>query len=275
MSHVPVLLNQSISSLLKDKTSGIFVDATLGGGSSSKRILERIDCKGRVIGIDRDPSALNIASRRLQPYPNFTAVRDNFRVLDEILLKMKVEAVDGILADLGISSMQIDDPTRGFRIKSDSRLDMRMDLDITQDSAHDLLNNLDEKSLKELFREFGEGRWAGRIASRIVEQRMGGPIETTAELAKLVERAIPRRFHPRRIHPATRIFLALRVKVNDSLGALQELLDKAPRLLNTGGRLVILSYHSLEDRITKWTFRKYSKEPERLLKIITKKPITP
>ena len=274
MKHIPVMLDESVSLLLDNKKNGIYVDATLGGGSYSEKILQSIEESGRVIGVDRDPVAIEIASRRLKSYPNFTAVRDNFRVLDEILSELNIDAVDGIIADLGISSYQVEDNSRGLSFTSTTRLDMRMDPDDTI-SAYDLLNDLDEKALRDLFIKFGEGRWAGRIASRIVKRRRESAIETAAELAQLVVEAIPRRFQSRRIHPATRIFLALRVTVNDSLGAVQELLDKSPRLLKPGGRIVIVAYHSLEDRIVKLTFKKFSKEPEKYFRILTKKPIPP
>ncbi len=273
--HVTVLTDESVSLLLDGRKTGIYIDATLGGGGTSEKILSSIESSGRVIGIDRDPNAIEIASRRLKSYPNFTGVRENFRVLDEILKESGIEAVDGIVADLGISSYQLEDSSRGISFSSVARLDMRMDPEETCPSAYDLLNGLDEKALRDLFITFDEKRWAGRIASRIVYRRREKPIETTAELAQLVVEAIPKRFQSRRIHPATRIFLALRATVNDSLAAIQELLDKSPRLLKPGGTIVMISYHSLEDRIVKRTFKRFSMEPEKYFRIITKKPIIP
>lgn len=275
MSHIPVLLNESVDCLLNGRKSGIFIDATLGGGSTSEKILEQIDCNGKVIGIDQDPDALEIATRRLSPYTNFTAVRNNFRVLDQIMQDQGLSQIDGLIADLGVSSMQLDNLSRAFGFKSDARLDMRMDPDCNGTSAYDLVNNLDEESLRRVFKEYGQERWAGRIASRIVENRLEKKIETPAQLAKLVEDSIPKKFHSRRIHPATRIFLALRIEVNDELGSLKELLQKAMTALGSGGRIVIISYHSLEDRIVKWTFRENAQKTGGGLKIITKKPLTP
>ncbi|MCE1245947.1 MAG: 16S rRNA (cytosine(1402)-N(4))-methyltransferase RsmH [Firmicutes bacterium] len=273
--HIPVLLEESTKLLLNGRRTGIYIDATLGGGGTTEKLLEQLDCSGRVISIDQDLSAIESASRRLQPYSNFTVVRENFRALDQILKKLDIRGIDGIIADLGISSMHVDDESRGFAFKSNSRLDMRMDPQGPYSSAYDLIMNLDEDSLKTIFRELGEERWAGRIASRIVETRKSKAIETPAELAKLVEEAVPKKFHSRRIHPATRIFLALRIKVNDELGVLRELLDKAVAALNPGGRMVFISYHSLEDRIVKWKFREYAALPESDFRIITKKPIIP
>lgn len=274
--HIPVLLEESVDLLLNRRKGLTLIDATLGGGSTSKFILDNLDSTGRVIGIDRDQSAIELVSRRLKSYSNFTAVWENFRALDIILNKLQIEAIDGLIADLGISSVQLDDESRGFGFKSTSRINMQYDLNRTGTSAYDLLKDLDEKSLRKLFREFGEEkRWAGRIASKIVTQRLSRPIETPAELAELVKQSIPIRFHSRRIHPATRFFLALRIAVNEELESLQEGLNKAIGFLKPGGRLVIISYHSLEDRIVKHTFRKYSKEPDKLLRIITKKPLIP
>ncbi len=276
MTHIPVLLEESVEFLLNRRKGGTLIDATLGGGSTTKFILDNLDNTGRVIGIDRDKSTIEFVSKRLNSYSNFTAVWENFRELDVVLNKLQIDAIDGLIGDLGISSMQLDDESRGFGFKSTSRIDMRCDLNRTGTSAYDLLKDLDEKSLKKLFKEFGEEkRWAGRIASEIVTQRLSKPIETPAELAELVRESIPIRFHSRRIHPATKIFQALRIAVNEELESLQEGLEKAIGFLKPGGRLVMISYHSLEDRIVKQTFRKYSRDPDKLLRIITKKPILP
>jgi 16S rRNA (cytosine1402-N4)-methyltransferase len=273
--HIPVLLEESTRLLLNERSSGIYIDATLGGGGTTEKILEQLDCNGRVISIDQDAKAIESASRRLQPYSNFTVVKENFRALDQILEGLDIRGIDGIIADLGISSMHVDDESRGFGFRSNSRLDMRMDPQGPNSSAYDLIMNLDENSLKTIFWELGEERWAGRIASRIVETRRSKAIETPAELAKLVEEAVPKKFHPRRIHPATRIFLALRIKVNDELESLREFMDKAVGFLNPGGRIVVISYHSLEDRIVKWKFRHFAALPDSNFKIITKRPMIP
>lgn len=273
MSHIPVLLKESVGYLITDN-NGIYIDATLGGGGTTEKILDTISRNGRVIGIDRDPHSIETASQRLLPYTNFTAVRKNFRALGKILQSLGIEAIDGLIADLGISSMQIDDPRRGFSFKSHDVLDMRMDPE-EELSAQELVNRLDEETLCRIFREYGQERWAGRIASNIVKYREQEVIETPAQLAKLVEDSIPKRFHSRRIHPATRIFLALRIEVNQELQALKELLNTGIDLLKPGGRIVIISYHSLEDRIVKWNFRQQSQGPEKKLLILTKKPIIP
>lgn len=272
LTHEPVLLKESIGYLLNEKISGIFVDATLGGGKTTKHILEALDETGKVIGIDQDPRAIEIAARQLQPYSNFKAVRANFRILDRILDQLEIEQVDGIIMDLGLSSIQIREPSRGFSIKLDSRLDMRMDMEKSKTSAYDLLNNLDETSLRRIFKKYGEERWAGRIAARIVERRRNKAIETTAELAKLVVESIPKRFQSWRIHPATRIFQALRIAVNDELEALKEGIEAGVKSLKPQGRIVIISYHSLEDRIVKHKFRHLDRQ-RNVVKVLTKKPI--
>lgn len=271
--HIPVLLCESVEYLTNGRSAGIFVDATLGGGGTTEKILEVLNNNGKVLSIDSDPTAIEMSALRLRPYPNLKVVRGNFRELEGILKESGIDAIDGIIYDLGVSSMQLDDASRGFSFRQDARLDMRMSMNSTETSAYDLLKSIDETSLKKLLREFGDERWAGRIASRIVEQRKKQAIETTAELAKLIEQAIPKRFHSRRIHPATRSFQAIRIAVNDELSALSESLKSAVSLLRPGGRIVVIAYHSLEDRIVKNFFRQASNQ--QLLRIITKKPITP
>jgi 16S rRNA (cytosine1402-N4)-methyltransferase len=273
--HITVLLEESVKYLINDTKTGIFVDATLGGGGTSEYILKQIDRTGRVLGIDQDTTAIEISNRRLNPYPNFKAIRKNFRALREVLEDEKIEGIDGIIFDLGVSSMQLEDPNRGFSFKDElnSRLDMRMDQDSNKTSAYDLVMKLDERSLYTLFKKYGEDRWAGRVASRIVEFRRQKPIETTAELALLISQAIPKKFQSRRIHPATRFFQALRIAVNEELQALEEGLLAGIDALKSEGRIVVISYHSLEDRIVKHTFRQKDKENE--IRIITKKPILP
>lgn len=271
--HIPVLLKESIEYLLNGRKSGIYIDATLGGGGTSKSILEQLDCTGKVIGIDQDPAAIEISTERLQLYPNFTAVRENFRELERILEGQKIDGIDGIIFDLGVSSMQLEDPSRGFSFKSESLLDMRMDPTRTTTTALDLLKNYDERALRRLFIESGEGRWAGRIASLIAATRRESKIVTTAQLAELIVKGIPKKFHSRRIHPATRFFQALRIAVNEELESLKEGLDSAIKVLRGSGRVVVISYHSLEDRIAKNIFKK--KAMDGFVRIITKKPITP
>ncbi len=271
MDHVTVLRKESVDFLLKGRNCGVYIDATLGGGGTSEEILSRLK-SGRVLGVDRDPVAIEKASLKLNTYSNFTALRGNFSDVERILMEIGITSVDGVIFDLGVSSMQLGDPLRGFSFRKSGRLDMRMDPD-TEKTAFDLVKNLDWESLRRIFKEYGEERWAGRIASRIVEARKVKPIETTAELAKLVEEAIPRRFHPRRIHPATKVFQALRIAVNEELENLKIALEASVNLLKSGGRVVVISYHSLEDRIVKHFYKKLAKE--NILKIITKKPFVP
>lgn len=266
-----MLKKESVDFLLKGRDYGVYIDATLGGGGTSEEILSRLK-SGRVIGIDRDPVAIERASLKLNTYSNFIALRGNFSDVEGILMEIGITSVDGIIFDLGVSSMQLEDPSRGFSFRKSGRLDMRMDPD-TEKTAFDLVRNLDRECLKKIFKEYGEERWAGRIASRIVEARKVKPIETTAELAKLVEEAIPRRFHPRRIHPATKVFQALRIVVNKELDNLKTALKVSVNLLKSGGRIVVISYHSLEDRIVKHFYKGLAEES--ILKIITKKPFVP
>jgi 16S rRNA (cytosine1402-N4)-methyltransferase len=271
--HIPVLLKESVDCMLNGRNAGIYVDATLGGGGTSELILKQLDPSGRVIGIDRDAAAIGISNLRLKSYSNFKAVRENYRALESIMQNEKVESIDGIIFDLGVSSMQLEDASRGFSFRLDARLDMRMDQDNTRISAYELVNSYDEKTLRDFFRRYGEDRWAGRIASKIIEYRRKKRIETTAELAELISQSIPKRFHPRRIHPATRFFQALRIAVNEELESLEEGVDAAMKMLNPKGRIVVISYHSLEDRIVKNKYRQTAAEG--IIKIITKKPVIP
>jgi 16S rRNA (cytosine1402-N4)-methyltransferase len=271
--HIPVLLRESVDYMLKSRTTGIYIDATLGGGGTTEYILKQLDSSGRVIGIDRDAAAIEISNLKLKPYPNFKAVRENYRALESILEDEEIESIDGIIFDLGVSSMQLDEADRGFSFRLDARLDMRMDQENTTITAYELINKLDERELREFFRKYGEDRWAGRVASRIVEHRKKKKIETTAELAELIFQSIPRKLHPKRIHPATRFFQALRIAVNEELESLKEGLEAAVRLLKPEGRIVVISYHSLEDRIVKNIIREQAAEG--ILKRITKKPVVP
>jgi 16S rRNA (cytosine1402-N4)-methyltransferase len=271
--HTTVMLKESVDYMLSGRTTGIYVDATLGGGGTSEYILKKLDSSGMVIGIDRDATAIGISNLKLKSYPNFKAVRENYRALESILKDEKIESIDGIIFDLGVSSMQLEDADRGFSFRLDAQLDMRMDQENTTATAYELVNSLDERTLKDYFKKYGEDRWAGRIASRIVEYRRKKRIETTAELAELIYQSIPRKLHPRRIHPATRFFQALRIAVNEELESLEEGLEAAIKLMNPQGKIVVISYHSLEDRIIKNIFRE--KAAEGILKRITKKPVVP
>ena len=249
------------------------VDATIGGGGHSEEILKNILPGGRLIGIDADREALAIAKDRLKSFSgSFTLVNDNFRNIDRILKKENIKNVDAVLLDIGISSYQLDDASRGFSIRSDASLDMRMDQssDIT---AYDVVNKYKEDKLSEIIEKFGEERFHNRIARFIKDARERKAIETTGELAAIVKRAVGYKYRNLKVHPATRTFQAIRIFVNDELGALEEALKSAIFWLKTGGRIVVISFHSLEDRIVKNIFKGYSKLG--VLKIITKKPLIP
>lgn len=270
--HQSVLLNKSISYLNLSK-GAVVVDATVGGGGHSEEILKNILPGGRLIGIDADRDALAIAAQRLKDFNgSFTLVNDNFRNIDRILKKENIKNVDAVLLDIGISSYQLEDASRGFSVRSDAALDMRMDRssDIT---AYDVVNRYKEGKLSEIIARFGEERFHSRVARFIKDARERKAIETTGELAAIVKRAIGYKYRNLKIHPATRTFQAIRIFVNDELGALEEALKSAIFWLKTGGRIVVISFHSLEDRIVKNMFKGYSKLG--VLKIITKKPLIP
>jgi 16S rRNA (cytosine1402-N4)-methyltransferase len=267
--HTPVLL-QEVLDLLDVKKGKLYIDATLGGGGHSRGILEK---GGRVLGIDVDQDALDYVRRFLQEgenkIENITLVRGNFRDIDAIAKDLEFINVDGILFDLGVSSYQLDTPERGFSFQ-EGPLDMRMSKDLVV-TAKDLVNGLTRNELRQLFERFGEERFAKKIAHAIVEQRKKHPIETTKELADIIKRAVP--YQQCRIHPATRVFQALRIVVNDELANIRTALPKALSLLRRGGRIVVISFHSLEDKIVKKQFDEW--EQRGLVKIITKKPIVP
>ena len=247
------------------------VDATVGLGGHSELILKEISPEGKLIGIDRDKASLDLARGRLKAFPNVLLIHDNFAHLGNILRSLKVDRIDGILFDLGLSLFQLKDASRGFSFLKEGPLDMRMDLRDKQ-TAKDLVNQASEKELDHFFQEFGEERWHRRIAQRIVKARKRAPITTTTQLAELVTRAIPRATSTR-IHPATRIFQALRIALNQELEALDRAICQALDFLNPGARIVVISFHSLEDRIVKNRFREW--ERERRLILVTKKPVTP
>lgn len=271
--HTPVMCTEVIK-YLKPEPGEIILDCTVGGGGHSKAILERIFPSGRLIGIDQDEQSLKIARERLQRYENLcTFVYGNFRNLDVILNKLKITNVDGVLFDLGISSFQLEDASRGFSIKLCGSLDMRMDRRGKSTTAYELVNNLSLTEIVHILKMFGEERWAKRIALRIVKEREKVPIATTTQLAEIVEKAIPYSRGYGRIHPATRTFQALRIAVNGELSSLEEGITKAIRYLNRKARICVVSFQSLEDRIVKRLFREFSQKS--LLSIITPKPIEP
>lgn len=245
--HEPVLFEEVLAGLAV-KPGGHYIDGTLGGGGHARAVLERAGPKGRLLGIDRDPHALALATKRLADFPNATLVRGKFSDMKALAQQHGFDAVDGVLLDIGVSSMQLDSPERGFSFQADAALDMRMDPDL-QRSAADWINQTSESDLADVLWRYGEERASRRIARFVVEARQRAPIRTTGELAALVARA---KGGPRgRIHPATQTFQALRIAVNDELGELEQGLEAALELLKTGGRLAAISFHSLEDRVAK------------------------
>ncbi len=270
VEHFPVLLEETVN-LLSREGEAVYVDATIGLGGHSYELLRR-NPKAYLIGIDKDPNALEVAERRLKEFEGrFSLYQADYSDIDEVLKAEGVEAVDGILMDLGVSMLQLKTPERGFSFMEEAPLDMRMD-PRQRLTAYDVVNRYSERELARIIREYGEERFAPRIARAIVQYRRKKPIETTRELAEIVERAVPKGFY-RRIHPATKTFQAIRIEVNRELEHLKEALLKIPNLLKVGGRVAVISFHSLEDRIVKHTFRHFEKEG--LLKVLTKKPITP
>jgi 16S rRNA (cytosine1402-N4)-methyltransferase len=267
--HVPVLLKEAID-FLAIKRGGTYIDATVGLGGHSLEIARRLGAPGHLIGLDKDPAALEIARERLvvgqeQDWPKVELIHASFA---DIADDQRPRTYDGILADLGVSSLQLNDPARGFSFQAEGPLDMRMNTQAGQ-SAEQVVNQLDEVALADLIYEFGDERRSRRIARAIVRSR---PIRTTAELAEIISAAArPMNQAERRIHPATKTFQALRIYVNSELKDLQSLLNAAPQLLKGGGRLVIISFHSLEDRIVKDSLREGAKQG--YYKILTKKPV--
>lgn len=285
--HLPVMPREVVESL-GCKSGGIYVDGTVGGGGHAALILEASAPEGRVIGIDRDDDALRAAGDFLKDsHDRVTLVKANFRDMREVLEGLGIKEVDGVLLDLGVSSFQLESPERGFSFRFDARLDMRMDRS-RKTSAYELVNGLPEEDLAGIFREYGEEREARRIARAIVRQREKRPVETTGALAVLVAEAIPRRFQARGIHPATRVFQALRIAVNEELESLKGGLSAGFEALGKGGRMTVISFHSLEDRIVKEAFRGYATGcicPPRVpicvcgrrprARLLKRKPITP
>jgi len=254
--HTPVLLNEALE-YLGPKSSGTYIDGTLGLGGHTSEILKRSLPYGRVIGIDRDAEALKIAKERLSQFGDRVSLcHGNFSEMKAITEGLGIKEVDGILLDIGVSSLQIDTDIRGFSFLRDAPLDMRMDA-TAGITAADVVNNYSVSELQELLWKFGEEGYSKRIAREIDRARETARIETTRVLARIVERAIPRRDWPREIHPATKTFQALRIAVNDELGSLERGLDDGIELLKSGGRLCVISFHSLEDRIVKNKFRNW------------------
>ncbi|WP_309474787.1 16S rRNA (cytosine(1402)-N(4))-methyltransferase RsmH [Dissulfurirhabdus thermomarina] len=266
---MPVLVSEVLEGLAP-VTGGVYVDGTVGLGGHAEALLRHPAGVGRVIGLDRDASALDLAAARLAPFADrLTLVHNTFAALPDVLAVQGLKGVHGILLDLGISSHQLEHSGRGFAFSRDEPLDMRMD-ESEGITAAEMVNRLPAEGLAEVIRVYGEERWARRIAAAIVRARQKTPIRTSAELAGVVTSAIPARYRTRRIHPATRTFQALRIAVNRELDALKEALDVLPSCLLPGGRLCVISFHSLEDRMVKHAFR----EDVRLA-VITRRPVTP
>ena len=248
-SHVPVLLWECIEGL-NIKPDGVYVDGTLGRGGHSEEIAKRLTT-GKLISIDQDQQAIDEAGARLAPYGDkVILVKDNFRNTAAILERLGYEGVDGMLFDLGVSSPQLDDAERGFSYMNDAPLDMRMDRSASI-TAYDVVNTWSEFELKRILRDYGEERNAGRIAAKIVRVREDKPIETTLELVEVIRSAMPAAALREKQHPAKRSFQAIRIAVNDELGAVEDMIRTVPDKLNKGGRLCVISFHSLEDRLIK------------------------
>ncbi|MGM0449198.1 MAG: 16S rRNA (cytosine(1402)-N(4))-methyltransferase RsmH [Pseudomonadota bacterium] len=258
MVHESVLQEEAVDALVTTP-AGQYVDATFGRGGHSRAILERLDDSGRLLVVDRDPEAIRVARELAEQDPRVSVQRGAFRDLAALLDETGWSWVDGVLLDLGVSSPQLDEPERGFSFRNDGPLDMRMDPDSGQ-SAADWLAEEDEKEIARVLREYGEERFAKRIARRIVEARQEQPVTRTAQLAELIREAVP--FEDRYKHPATRSFQAIRIQVNEELPQLDEALQQAADHLKTGGRLVVISFHSLEDRRVKRFMRDRSRGPQ-------------
>ena len=247
-SHRPVLLDECIEGLAI-RPDGVYVDGTAGGAGHSSEIAKRLTT-GRLVALDKDPDAVKAASERLAPYPCAVVVQSDFSQMNGVLDRLGIDGVDGILLDLGVSSHQLDTPERGFSYMHDAPLDMRMDA-TSGLSAWNVVNEWPESELKRILYEYGEERYAPRIAGAIVRARAQRPISTTLELVDVIRSAMPGAALREKQHPAKRSFQAIRIAVNDELAAVREMMDTAPDKLRIGGRLCVISFHSLEDRIVK------------------------
>lgn len=255
--HISVLLNETIDSLCI-KPDGIYADGTLGGGGHSFEIASRLAQNGRLIGIDRDTDALEAASKRLASFNNVTYVHSNFSEIKSILQNENIPHIDGAVIDLGVSSYQLDKSERGFSYMEDAPLDMRMDRGAPL-SAYDVVNTYSEEELTRIFFEYGEEKFSKKIAKLICEQRQIQNIETTLELVDIIKKAIPVNSRQKGSHPAKRVFQAIRIEVNSELEPLKKSLADFFDCLSPGGRLSVISFHSLEDRIVKQTFQSFAK----------------
>ncbi|SJZ35433.1 16S rRNA (cytosine(1402)-N(4))-methyltransferase RsmH [Selenihalanaerobacter shriftii] len=283
--HIPVLFNETIENL-KCKEGGVYVDCTLGGAGHASEIAKRIGLEGTLIGVDQDIAAIKAAENKLvEAECKVELIRDNYKNIRMILDRLEIENVDGYLFDLGFSSHQIDTPERGFSYQHEAPLDMRMD-QRQSITAADLLNKLSKAELTKIITEYGEERWASRIAEFIVEIRKDKPFELTTELIQTIKAAIPASARRHGPHPARRTFQALRIAVNDELDIISETIEDIIPTLKTGGRVAIITFHSLEDRIVKHKFRELARgcvcppdfpvcacDKEKQVKVITRRPI--
>ncbi|MGI1691171.1 16S rRNA (cytosine(1402)-N(4))-methyltransferase RsmH [Thermoanaerobacter uzonensis] len=283
-SHKSVLLKETIE-YLNIKPEGIYVDGTLGGGGHSEEILKRLTT-GKLIAIDRDLDAIKASKERLKNYKNVEYINDNFKNIKEILKSLDIDKVDGILLDLGVSSYQLEEIERGFSYMKDAPLDMRMDKN-SPFSAYDVVNKYSQQELEKVIREYGEEKWASRIAKFIVKEREKGEIKTTFQLVEIIKNAIPASARREGPHPAKRTFQAIRIEVNQELKGLDKTIEDMVEVLRGKGRIAIITFHSLEDKIVKNTFKKLEnpctcppnmpctcgKKP--VVRIITKKPVLP
>lgn len=254
-THYSVMLQETIEGLCLKK-DGIYVDGTLGGGGHSLEIARHLTENGRLIGIDQDEEAIRAAGERLKPFADrVVIVRDNYVNIDQVLSRQGIDGVDGIVLDLGVSSHQLDTAERGFSYKYNTTLDMRMDTRQTQ-TARDIINHYSQKELFRIIRDYGEDKFAANIAKHIVRAREEKPIETTYELNEIIKAAIPAKMRAAGGHPSKRTFQAIRIECNRELEVLENALDRMIDLLRPGGRLCIITFHSLEDRLVKNAFRK-------------------
>ena len=282
--HVSVLLDECINAL-NIKEDGIYVDCTLGGAGHSSEIVKRLSDEGRLIGFDQDKDALKAAGERLKEYNNVTYVHSNFYAIYDVLTDLGIDGVDGILMDLVVSSYQLDNGERGFSYMQDAPLDMRMNRE-NEFSAYEIVNTYSEEELYRIIKEYGEEKFAKRIASFIVKNREEKNIETTLELVEIIKAAIPAKARREGPHPAKRTFQAIRIEVNKELEIISKTILDGVKKLNKGGRMAIITFHSLEDRIVKNTFKELSnpctcpsefpvcvcnRKPE--VKLVTRKPI--
>ncbi len=282
--HISVLLEEVLDGL-NIREDGIYVDGTLGGAGHSLEIVKKLT-SGKLIGIDQDQNALEKAGQVLEEYSDkVILVHDNYENIDKVLEKLDIEKVDGIFLDLGVSSHQLDEKSRGFSHNNDAELDMRMDRTSSL-TAKDVVNTYSERELEDVLFNYGEERWARRIAQFIVEERKSHPIETTLELVTVIKKAIPKKVRQEGGHPAKRTFQGIRIEVNRELDVLVNSIDKMVKLLNPKGRLAIITFHSLEDRIVKNEFKELYKrctcppefpqcicDKQREINIITRKPL--